>query len=86
MNIRNVELRIEELVLEGFEQHHPYRIARAVEREFMRLFAEHGIPSSFLQKGRIDHLENGAFEVAPGARAEAIGVQVAQAVYLGWRQ
>lgn len=83
MNTNYVELYIEELVLHGFEPKDRYRIARAMEGELRRLFAEHGMPPSFLRNGEIDHLDSGAFEVAPKARAQPIGAQVAQTIYGG---
>jgi hypothetical protein len=79
----NVELRIEELMLRGFASGDRYRIGEAVERELGRLFAEQGTSQLLRQGSDIGRLNGGAFEVKPGFRAEAIGAQVAQAVYRG---
>ena len=78
----NIELRVDELVLHGFEPKDRHRIGRAVEHELGRLFAERGAPP-LAQSGEIADLDGGSFEVAPGAGAAAIGAQVAQAVYGG---
>lgn len=83
MKPENIELQIEELVLHGFAPGDRYRIGEAVEREMTRLFAEQGTPPSLPQRGEIARLNGGAFEVKPGSGAEAIGVQVGQAVYGG---
>ena len=80
----NIELHIEELVLNGFEAGDRYRIGAAVEAELARLLAERGVPPSLAQSGDVAHLDGGTFDVAPGSRGEAIGAQVAQALYGGW--
>ena len=79
----NIELHIEELILHGFDSGDRYRIGAAVEAELARLFAEQGVPPSLIHGGEVAHLDGGAFEVAPGSGAEAIGDQVAQALYGG---
>jgi hypothetical protein len=86
MRPRSIELHIEGLVLHGFAPGDRHRISAAVERELARLFAEQSGPSSLAQGGEIAHLDGGAFEVVPGAKAEAIGTQIAQAVYGGLRR
>jgi hypothetical protein len=76
-------LHIEELVLHGFSPYDRYRIAAAVEAGLARLFSERGVPPSLARGGDMARLDGDAFEVAPGSRAEAIGGQVAQALYRG---
>lgn len=84
MTPRNdVELQIEELVLHGFAPHDRSRIGEAVERELARLFAGRGVPPSLARGGEIERLYGGTFEVKPGSDVEAIGAQVAHAVYGG---
>ena len=82
MRPANIELRVDELVLHGFEPGGRHRIGRAVEQELGRLFAERGAPP-LARSGEITNLDGGSFEVRPGSGAEAIGVQVARAVYGG---
>lgn len=81
MKPANIELHIEELILHGFAPGDRHQIGEAVERELARLFAEQGVPASLFQEMEIAHLGGGAFEVARGSRTEAIGAQVAQAMY-----
>jgi hypothetical protein len=76
-----VEVRIEELVLHGFDARERYRIGAAVEVELARLLAEEGVPPSLGQSGDLAHLDGGAFEVVPGSRAEETGRRVARALY-----
>jgi hypothetical protein len=79
----NLELRIEELVLRGFAPGDRYRISDTMERELVHLFAKGGTPPSLAQGSEIERLDGGTFEMWPGSGAQAIGVQVAQAVYGG---
>ena len=86
MTPKNIELHIEELVLSGFAHGDRYRIAEGVEQELSRLLADRGVPQSLAQDGEIASVDGGSIEVAQGSRAEAIGAQVAQAVYGGFRR
>jgi hypothetical protein len=79
----NVELHIEELVLHGFAPADRYRIGEAIQSELARLLAEGGVPPALAQGSEIASLNGGAFTVALGAKAPAIGAQVAQSVYGG---
>ena len=84
--MENIELHIEELILEGFAPGDRYRIGEAMEHELTRLFSEQGVPSSLAQSGEVARLDGGAFHVAFGTNAEAVGKQVAKAVYGGSRK
>ena len=86
MKPKNIELNIEELVLHGFSPGDRYRIGEAVERELTKLLADRGVPQLLEGGGEIGDVDGGAFEVAPGSRAQVVGVQVAKAVYEGLRQ
>ena len=83
MKPKNIELNIEELVLHGFSPGDRHRIGEAVEQELTRLLADRGVPQSLAQGGEVASVDGGAFEVAPGARAQVVGAQVAKAVYGG---
>jgi hypothetical protein len=83
MTPANVELHIEELVLHGFAPGDRYRIGEALERELARLFAERGVPAALAANEKVGRLDGGEFAGQPGARAEAVGAQIAQAVYGG---
>ena len=83
MMVRRIEVDIEELVLHGFSPGDRYRIGEAVERELTRLLADRDVPQSLECGGEIANIDGGAFEVAQGSRAEAVGAQVAKAVYGG---
>lgn len=77
-----IHLHIDELVLDGFPPISRRGIAAATEAELARLLAEGGAPTG-LQAGAVARLDGGSFDLAPQAGPEAIGAQVAQAVYRG---
>lgn len=80
-----VELHIEELILHGFAPEDRYRIGEAVEKELANLLAERGMP--VLENGlKIAGLNVGDISIVKGARPEAIGAQVARAVYGGLKR
>jgi hypothetical protein len=85
MGMRPVKLdvHVEELMLLGFAPGDRYRIGDAMQRELAHLFAEQGTPPSLVQEREVARLDSGTFEVSPDSKADAIGVQVAQAVYVG---
>jgi hypothetical protein len=81
MNPFNIELHIEELVLHGFDRSLRYNIGDAVERELLRLLTDEGINPAHAANLETARLDAGAFHVAHDSKPEAIGAQVAQAVY-----
>jgi hypothetical protein len=81
--MKRLEVYVEELVLHGFAPGDRRGIALAVEGELARLLAEHGVPPALTKGGMIASLEMGEVQVAASS-AEAIGAQVAQAIYGGW--
>jgi hypothetical protein len=75
-----VDLRIDELVLDGFAAADRHRLGEAVERELTRLLAGGARPRP-LAGGGAPALDGGAFLLPAGASPEAAGVQVARALY-----
>ncbi|WP_414569496.1 hypothetical protein [Nostoc sp. CCY 9925] len=82
----NVELHIEELLLHGFAAKDRDRIGEIIQHELTRLLSEGGLPPSLVQGGEMTRLDGGGFQVAAGAKPEAIGVQIAQSIYGGLGQ
>lgn len=82
----NVELHIDEIVLHGFAHRDRYVIHEAIQSELTRLIAENGLPSSSRQGGDAARLDAGAVTVQKGMPPDAIGRQVAYAVYRGLGQ
>ena len=79
----NIDLHIDELIVHGFPTTDRAQIAAAVERELARLLAERGVPSGWAQGADVAQLDSGSFQVVQGAPADAVGAQVAQAIYGG---
>ena len=78
-----IDLRIDEIVLHGFAPADRHRIGDAFQRELTRLLAAEGVPPAWASGGPAAQVDAGAFTVAPGARPEIVGAQVARAVYAG---
>jgi len=83
----NIKLHIEELVLNGFAAGDRYAIADAVQQELSRLlggqFGGEGVTSSLSNNSSRPQVDAGAFQVAPGSKANSIGVQIARSVHGG---
>lgn len=82
----DVEVHIDEIVLYGLPAAARRRIADAVTAELERLVREQGLPAWMTAGENVLSVEGGAFTVEPGARAERIGAQIAQAIYGGQGQ
>ena len=86
----SLQIQIGELVLHGLDHDRSsgarYDLGAAVERELTRLLAEQGLPPGFSQAGIVARLSGGSFEVAPGSSPDTIGLQIAEAVYRGFKQ
>jgi hypothetical protein len=80
---RNVELRIEELILHGFEPGDRDRIGEALQRELSQLFTEQGTPPSLTREHAIARLEGGAFDAPSSSEPETVGSRLARSLYGG---
>jgi hypothetical protein len=92
-----LHLRIDELVLSGFEASRRYAIAGAIHRELERLFREGGVPSELSMGAPTDAgvaggasvrrdvltLNAGSFEIPHDATPETVGIQVARSIHRG---
>jgi hypothetical protein len=81
---RPVALHVDELVLDGFPPLDRRRVATAVEHELARLLAEQGVPAGLAEPGAADRLDGGSFNLPAGRGAEAVGADIARAVYRGF--
>jgi len=81
----NIELKIESLVLYGFPASDKDRITRALHRELERLFTEEGVPFSLEAGVDITYLDSESFKVAPNSNPELAGIQMARALYGGFK-
>ncbi len=77
----NIELHIEELLLTGFPRAQRHRIAEALQSELSRLMSDADMGKTFMKDSHHPQLPGGSFAVQAGQRPEAIGRQIAGAVY-----
>ena len=77
----NIELNIEELVLNGFEDVENDRLVEIIQRELSRLLTEEGVPPALAQGRALPDLLAPDFNFAPETSADAMGNQMAQAIY-----
>ena len=80
-----VELRIEELVLDGFPAMDYGRCGAALREELTRLVGERGVPAAWRESWRSDVHTLGPLELPRDAAPELIGVQLARRLYDGLR-
>jgi hypothetical protein len=81
MKRRTIDLHIDELLLRDLPHRQRTHIAAAAEQELLRLLTERGLPSSLARGGHIPQLAINAGEIAPDAKPDAIGNQIAQQLY-----
>jgi hypothetical protein len=79
MSKANLRLTIEHLVLPDLPPSQRLRVVEIVEQELGRLWAERGMPTAMV--GESSTLGAARIEVAAGADAQAMGRQVAHAIY-----
>jgi hypothetical protein len=83
MEVSRLDLRIDELVLNGFKSVDHRRLGEALEGELTRLVRERGLPQGARHRHQADSVDGGTVTLRPEATAEAIGVAIARAVYGG---
>jgi hypothetical protein len=77
---RELEIHIEEVVLRNFSPGDRSRIGDALESELANLARQRGL-STTIRSMSVDRLDAGSFKVVPGAKAQTVGGQVAEAVF-----
>jgi hypothetical protein len=77
----SIEVRIDEIALQGFPPAHRHLIGDAIERELTRLLATGGELPRLAASAEIDELDGGAFRHDPGRNPRAVGGDIARAIY-----
>jgi hypothetical protein len=80
---REIEVRIEELVLDGVSRVDAPRVGMSLERELTRLLALRGVPNGIARVSGLDTLDAGAFTRGLSTTCRELGGEIAQAVYGG---
>jgi hypothetical protein len=78
---QSVALHINGLVLEGFSPADRHAIGDSVERELTRLIEEQGLTQMRGIRAPIGYMNAGRVQAVPGGSAQALGAQVARAIY-----
>jgi len=81
VNIEKINLRIGEIVLDGFPAGDRYYIADAIERELKILFKQNNQEASFKSSAFNSFLAREQFEFTTGTKPAEIGRKVAQTIY-----
>jgi hypothetical protein len=78
-----VDLHIERLVLEGFPvgRREGDLVAKVLQAELVRLFAEHAIPTSLLAGSAVPVLRADTVQFGPPVTPQPLGRQIARAVH-----
>lgn len=82
MSRKDVQIRIDRLILQGVDPRHRARIAAAIERELTRLVTDRGLPPHWQQAGASGRGVP-RVEISPGQAPARIGATVARAIYRG---
>jgi hypothetical protein len=81
----HVELHIEEFVLHDVEPSARHAVAAALQRELEALIAREGIASLLARPEAFARWSPDPVSLAPDARPDAMGRQVARALHQGWK-
>jgi hypothetical protein len=81
--MKNIEINIEELVLEGFAPFDKFNVANALERELIRLMNVHGIPTSLTKDNTVSLINAGTFRINQTAGSDSLCGQIANSIYAG---
>jgi hypothetical protein len=81
-----INVNIEQLVLHGFAPGDRMAIAAAVKRELAMQFAAEARAASLRRECDIPCIQGETFQVRPHSGADAVGTQIARAVYRGLRR
>jgi hypothetical protein len=82
--MREIELQIDELVIEGASHGDGIRAGDAFSRELVRLLERSPTPSMFAREQAIARLDAGVCTSAASTSSSVIGVAVAQAIHRGF--
>lgn len=85
MNAKNINIRIDRIVLDGLSisNHQESQFKAAVETELAHLFTVNGLASGLQSGGAVSHISAGDIQLADDSDPSNLGQQVARAVYEG---
>jgi hypothetical protein len=83
-----IHVRIDKLVLYGFNYHDHRRIGIATENELTRLIREKGLPETYGRHQENSNIHVGSCEIPRDLNPRLIGAEIARSVFNGlkWQQ
>ena len=81
----NVQIRINKLVLYGFNYHDHRRIGAALERELATIISKNGAGEIQHRPSRISVIDAGSFKVAKDVNPGLIGSEIGRSVFQSLR-
>jgi hypothetical protein len=81
-----IDVRIDELVLEGFEYHDHKRIGAAMKLELARLITERGLGPALSRRWDPGPIIAPSFNIPSDRSPRAIGAEIARSVYQGMKR
>jgi len=78
MDLKNIDLQIDELVLRGFSPLDGNAIRDSIETELKHLIATRGLDAAGIS---LDSVNGGRFKVTRGAHPQATGAQIARSIF-----
>ena len=82
----NIDVHINELVLDGFQNVDQSLLKAAIQRERSRLVAHGSLPAPWNKDAKAPSLDGGMVNLSPTAGADSIGTHIAQALNRGLTQ
>jgi hypothetical protein len=80
-----IDIRIEKLVLNGFDYHDHRRISAALEQELAILIKKKGLPDRLTQGDEIPLIFAPSFTTPIDMNPRTIGAEVARSIYRAWK-
>ena len=85
MKPKTINLRIDKLVLDGFDGMNRRQLSAAVQTELHRLITSQGIHSSLHQSARIEQVNAMPITISGTLRERSLGNKIATSVYRGMK-
>ncbi len=78
--MKRVIVRIDSLVLKGFNHEDRHAIAAGLQQELVRLFAEPHAAQQLTAKGDVSRLRVSSIDIDTGSKPQRVGVEAARGI------
>jgi hypothetical protein len=83
--MKRIVLHIDKLVLKGFRSQDQHGIAKGLQQELTRIFADPQIAQQLTTNGDVSRLRVGGIQIQHDSKPQRIGTQVAQGIGKGMK-